>query len=42
MADNMLVYVEDPVKSTKKKKAIRIDKWVLQANSKMYIEIQKM
>lgn len=40
MADSMLVYVENPMKPIKN--VIRIDKWVLQADSKMYIEIQKI
>lgn len=40
MADSMLVYVENPMKPIKN--VIRIDKWVLQTNSKMHIEIQKI
>lgn len=38
MADSMLVYVENHMKSIKK---VRIDKWFWQADCKMYIEIQK-
>lgn len=42
LADN-IVYVENPMTSTNKtkQKTIKLDKWVLQVSSKMYIDMQK-